>query len=46
MSAGCTVLNQIVYNRVNLHICVYALVGRISHIESSVHCHQSYKISY
>ena len=46
VSAGRTVLNQIVYSRVNLHICVYALVGHVSHIESSVHCHQSYKISY
>jgi hypothetical protein len=32
------------YNAINLHICIgYALVGFISHNESSVYDHESFK---
>ena len=37
------VAGHTVYTTVNLHICIYALVDFISHNESSVHRHASFK---
>ena len=35
-----------VYSTINLHICIYAVVGCIYHNESSVHDRESFNIQY